>query len=86
METDTNIRTLKDGSIDYAHYIARSHEIRSNDAHRFLASVWKFVKSIGKSKQVQRLEPTTHANLRRTGPNRAEVRSTTTRQELTKAS
>lgn len=39
MTENTNIKTLKNGSIDYAHYIARSHEIRSNGAHRKLAEI-----------------------------------------------
>ena len=43
MTENTNIKTLKNGSIDYAHYIARSHEIRSNGAHRKLAATWRIV-------------------------------------------
>jgi hypothetical protein len=43
MTHQTDIKTLKDGSIDYAHYIANSHEIRSNDAHQALAAIgWMF--------------------------------------------
>lgn len=51
MTQHTDIRTLQDGSIDYAHYIARSHEIRSIDAHHRLtvirqmfAAAWAMVK------------------------------------------
>ncbi len=43
MTENTNIKTLKNGSIDYAHYIARSHAIRSNGAHRKLAEIWGIV-------------------------------------------
>lgn len=43
MTENTNIKTLEDGSVDYAHYIARSHEIRSNGAHRKLAAIWGIV-------------------------------------------
>lgn len=34
MTQRTQIKTLEDGSIDHAHYIARSHVIRSQVAHR----------------------------------------------------
>lgn len=43
---NTGIKTLKDGSIDYAHYISISHEIRSHDAHLVLAAIWRVVKKI----------------------------------------
>lgn len=43
---DASIKTLKDGSIDYAHYISISHEIRSHDAHQALAAIWRAVNKI----------------------------------------
>jgi hypothetical protein len=46
MTQNTNIKTLKDGSIDYAHYISRSHEIRSHDAHQMLVAIWRVVNKI----------------------------------------
>ena len=46
MTRNTNIKTLKDGSIDYAHYISRSHEIRSHDAHLIFAAIWGIVNKI----------------------------------------
>lgn len=49
MTQNANIKTLKDGSIDFAHYIARSHEIRSNDAHQALATVWRSVRKAAKA-------------------------------------
>ena len=39
MTQQTKIKTLNGGSIDYAHYISKSHEIRSKDAHRSLAAI-----------------------------------------------
>lgn len=36
MTQQTHIKTLEDGSIDYAHYITRSHFIRSDTMHRSL--------------------------------------------------
>jgi len=45
MTQQTEIRTLKGGSIDYAHYIARGHEIRSNDAHRAVATMAKMLRT-----------------------------------------
>lgn len=46
MTHHTDIKTLKDGSIDYAHYIARSHQIRSNDAHQALAAIWRSLRAV----------------------------------------
>lgn len=45
MTQQTSIKTLKGGSIDYAHYIAKSHEIRSNDAHQGLAKIWQMFRA-----------------------------------------
>jgi len=41
MKHQTDFKILSDGSIDYAYCIARSHEIRSNDAHEALAKFWR---------------------------------------------
>jgi|GEM_PF-6724060 len=46
MRQNTNIKTLKDGTIDYAHYIARAHKIRSQDARQGLAAIWRFLNKI----------------------------------------
>lgn len=45
MTQQTDTKTLEGGSIDYAHYIARSHQIRSNDAHRVLAAIWQMLRA-----------------------------------------
>jgi len=41
----TNIthKTIAGGSIDYTHYIRKSHEIRSDDAHRNLRTFWAWL-------------------------------------------
>lgn len=44
MSQRPNIKTLKDGSIDYAHYIAVSHDIRRNDLHLAFAAARKHTK------------------------------------------
>ena len=44
MTTQSDYKTLKDGSIDSAHYIKRSHAIRSHDAHRALQVIWRWFK------------------------------------------
>jgi hypothetical protein len=36
MTTHPDYKTLPGGSIDYAHYIRRSHELRSHDAHALI--------------------------------------------------
>ena len=46
MTTNTTYKTLVNGSIDYAFYTKRSHEIRSNEAHAFLRSVMKSIRSL----------------------------------------
>ncbi len=38
MTQSITIKRLKDGSIDHAHYIAISHEIRSKETHQTLSS------------------------------------------------
>lgn len=43
---NTDIKTLKDGSIDYAHYITKSHEIRSHDAHQALVAIGQAMNTI----------------------------------------
>jgi len=45
MTQQPDIKTLNDGSIDYAHYITKSHAIRSADAHRALAAIWRVMKA-----------------------------------------
>lgn len=39
MTQDTGYKTRNDGSIDYAHYIGKSHRIRSESAHRGLRNL-----------------------------------------------
>lgn len=39
MTLKTDYRKLNDGSIDYAHYITKSHAIRSKEAHCFIARI-----------------------------------------------
>lgn len=38
MSPRPSIKTHKDGSIDYAHYVTASHEIRRSDIHLALAA------------------------------------------------
>lgn len=45
MTQQTDIKTLEGGSIDYAHYMARGRQIRSNDAHRALAAMWQMLRA-----------------------------------------
>lgn len=46
MTHNTNIKRRNDGSIDCAHYASRGHQIRSLDAHKGLAAIWRAVKKI----------------------------------------
>lgn len=46
MTQNRNFKTLKDGSIDYAHYISRGHEIRSHETHQVFAAIWRVVNKI----------------------------------------
>jgi hypothetical protein len=39
MTLQTDIKRLNDGSIDYAHYIARSRVIRSHDTNQALVTI-----------------------------------------------
>lgn len=39
-------KTIAGGSIDYTHYMRKSHEIRSQGAHRFLRSVGGWLKGL----------------------------------------
>lgn len=47
MTEQTEIKTLNGGSIDYAHYIAKSRKLRSDDTYRNLAL---FSRLFGKTK------------------------------------
>ncbi len=47
MTQKTDIKILQGGSIDYAHYIARSHLIRSNDTRGALAAFWQMLRATG---------------------------------------
>ncbi len=49
MTQQPEIKTLNGGSIDYSHYIAMSHTIRSNDAHRAMAIFWRSLMAAWKS-------------------------------------
>lgn len=53
MTQSTDIKTLKDGSIDYAHYIAKSHEIRSNEALGALSSIWQMLKKLTRTHKMR---------------------------------
>ncbi len=43
MTTHPPYKTVSNGSIDYAHYIQHSHQIRSNNAHSLLKLIWRWV-------------------------------------------
>ncbi|WP_322865421.1 hypothetical protein U5922_003945 [Aquicoccus sp. G2-2] len=45
MTEQPEIKTLPDGSIDYAYYIARSHDIRSADAQAALATLGRLLRA-----------------------------------------
>jgi len=45
MTLQANIKRLNDGSIDYAHYIARSQAMRRNDANQSFASICRTLKA-----------------------------------------
>ncbi|UYV38186.1 hypothetical protein N4R57_03605 [Rhodobacteraceae bacterium D3-12] len=47
MTQQPDYKTLPGGSIDYAHYIRRSHDIRSRSAHGGLRRIWQSLKSLG---------------------------------------
>jgi hypothetical protein len=46
MPQETDIKRLNDGSIDYAHYIKKSHVIRSKAAHRFISKIGSFLRGV----------------------------------------
>lgn len=62
MTQSTDIKTLKDGSIDYAHYIAKSHGIRSNEAHGALSFIWQMLKKLTRTQKM--------CSIRHTAPGR----------------
>ena len=39
-------KTLPGGSIDYGHYLARAHTIRSDDAHGIVRTVWQALRKL----------------------------------------
>jgi len=39
-------KTLPGGSIDYGHYLARAHTIRSDDAHDLVRTVWHALRKL----------------------------------------
>lgn len=49
MTLQTNIKRLNDGSIDYAHYIARSQEIRRIDAGQALVTIRRTLRAAWKA-------------------------------------
>ena len=46
MTQRTDIKRLNDGSIDYAHYIARSQAIRRHDADQVSATISRALKAV----------------------------------------
>jgi hypothetical protein len=44
--TNASYKTIAGGSIDYGHYIAQSHRIRSEGAHAGLRAIWKGLKAV----------------------------------------
>lgn len=45
MTTET-YKTTATGSIDYAHYLKKSHQLRSAEAHAAVGRVWSWLKGI----------------------------------------
>ena len=46
MTTEAEYKTQNDGSIDYAHYLARGREMRSDEAYSMLRFIGKFLKGL----------------------------------------
>lgn len=46
MHQQDEIKRLKDGSIDYTHYLKKGRAIRSKDAHCFLSKIGSFLKNL----------------------------------------
>jgi hypothetical protein len=67
MRQNTNIKTLKDGTIDYAHYISRAHKIRSHDARQGLAAIWGVVNRITLAFKCRFLQHSPTSHLQPTG-------------------
>lgn len=57
MTQHTHIKTLEGGSIDHSHYIALSHDLRSQAAHRSLGKLWRIAIMAIKPKKMSTAQP-----------------------------